>query len=87
MAMAGDRSMPSEYGPIAWLGAALILIGIALLLAPHLAERMPELGRLPPILFYVYRRDGFFLATSPILIAASLLALIALLLARRGWGP
>ncbi|MEM2882780.1 MAG: hypothetical protein QXL35_06020 [Candidatus Bathyarchaeia archaeon] len=75
--------MRAEYGPITWLGIALIAIGAALLLIPHLAERMPELGRLPPILFYVYRRGDFYLATSPILIAISLLALLAILLARR----
>ncbi|MEM3574505.1 MAG: hypothetical protein QXQ76_02035 [Candidatus Bathyarchaeia archaeon] len=75
--------MRAEYGPMAWLGIALIAIGAALLLIPHLAERMPELERLPPILFYVYRRGDFYLATSPILIAISLLALLAILLARR----
>jgi hypothetical protein len=44
---------------------------------------MPELGRLPPIILYVYRKGDLYLATSPILIIASLLALLALILARR----
>jgi len=75
--------MRAEYSPMAWLGIALIAIGAALLLIPYLAERMPELGRLPPIILYVYRKGDLYLATSPILIMASLLALLALILARR----
>lgn len=75
--------MRAEYGPIAWLAMALIAIGAALLLIPYLAERMPGLEELPPILVYVYRRDGFYLATSPILVVISLLAFLAILWARR----
>ena len=71
------------YDPLVWLGIALIAIGIALVMVPYLAERMPGLEGIPPLLLYVYRRGDFYLATSPVLIAASLIALLAFLLARR----
>jgi len=51
-------------------GVTLILMGIALILVPLIVKVFPSvnLEKIPWILFYVYRKDGFFFATSPILI-------------------
>ncbi|MEM2210819.1 MAG: hypothetical protein QXW83_00945 [Nitrososphaerales archaeon] len=60
-------------------GIILILIGIILILIPFLIRAIPSLEsleRIPPIILYIYRSDGFFFATSPILIILGLIYLI-----------
>jgi predicted transporter len=57
------------------LGLALVVLGLLFLLAPLLARSIPDLERVPAILLYVYRRDGFIFATSPILIILALVYL------------
>ena len=56
--------------PLTAIGVTFILIGIALVLIPIIAKLIPtvDVERIPWILLYVYKRDGFFFATSPILI-------------------
>jgi len=51
-------------------GVTLILMGIALILIPLIVKLFPSvnLEKIPWILLYVYRKNGFFFATSPILI-------------------
>jgi len=51
-------------------GIALILLGIALIIIPIIAKLMPDitLEKIPWFLLYIYHRDGFFFATSPLLI-------------------
>ena len=63
------------------LGIALILVGVALVLIP-IAERYIDLVRMPPWLIYIYRTDGFYFVTSPLLLVLSVIALIAYLLLR-----
>ena len=46
----------------------------------YLMRYVPAIEKLPPILVYIYRRDSFFVATSPILIIISVIAIIAYLL-------
>ena len=65
-----------------WLGVIMILLGVLFVLAPYLARYVPEIEKLPPLLIYVYRRNGFYFATSPILLAISILWLIVSLLSR-----
>lgn len=68
------------YRSFTWVGAIMILFGIILVLIPYLTRYAPEIEKLPPIILYVYRRDGFVFATSPILIAISIIwALISVL--------
>jgi len=67
--------------PLTWLGLAFVLIGISLIILP-IAARHVELDRLPGWLIYVYRSDGFFFATSPLLLLLSLLSVILYLLRR-----
>jgi len=54
------------------LGVLLMALGVILFAAPILLEKMPDLEKLPWIILYIYRRDGFVFVTSPILIIVSL---------------
>jgi len=64
--------MDSEI-PFTSLGILFILIGIAFVLIPIVAKLIPEvdLEKIPWFLLYVYRRDNFVFATSPLLIIIS----------------
>ena len=70
------------YRAFTWLGLIMIVVGVLFILMPHLVRYAPAIERLPPILVYIYRRDGFFVATSPILIIISAIAVVAYLLGR-----
>ena len=71
----GDRSFTI-------LGIILILMGI-ILVALHLINRyIPNLEKLPWILIWVYRSDGFVFVTSPILIIVTIVSLLIQLLSR-----
>lgn len=64
-----------EIHPLTWLGVALMLIGIAFVLLPVIG-RYVDLSSIPSWLIYVYRSDGFYFVTSPLLIAISIVAII-----------
>ena len=59
--------------PFTLLGLVLIMSGIVLVLIPFITSHLPSLERLPWFILWVYRSDGFFCATSPLLIALSLI--------------
>ncbi|MEM1688925.1 MAG: hypothetical protein QXU01_02960 [Candidatus Hadarchaeales archaeon] len=65
--------------PLSLLGIVLILLGLAFLIAPIIA-RYFDVERIPSWLIYVYRSDGFYFVTSPILILISFVLLILHLL-------
>jgi hypothetical protein len=65
------------------LGLLLIVSGIVLVLLPFLTRSLPSIDRVPWILIWVYRRDGFYFATSPLLIILSLFSLLVQLYGRR----
>ena len=69
-----------SYQPFVILGLTLIVLGVIFLAIPFLVKLAPSIERLPPILFWVYRRDGFYFATSPILIIISLISILLYLL-------
>jgi hypothetical protein len=75
-------AMSDRYHMFTWLGLILIVVGILFVLIPYLMRYVPAIEKLPPILVYIYRRDSFFIATSPILIIISVIAVIAYLLSR-----
>ena len=56
--------------PFNVFGVTLILIGVALLLVPIIAKIIPavDLEKIPWLILYVYRNDGFVFITSPLLI-------------------
>ena len=69
--------------PFNVFGVTLILMGVALLIVPIIAKIIPtvDLEKIPWLILYVYRRDGFVFITSPLLIiigvAYFLLALLS----------
>ncbi len=64
------------YRPFTILGLFLMLLGAIFLLLPLILKYIPEIERLPSIIIYIYRKDNFFFATSPILIIISLVSLL-----------
>lgn len=59
------------------LGFVFVLIGIAFFLVPLIARSGVLTGvKIPWIILYVYHSDGFYFATSPLLIIISLLSLL-----------
>jgi hypothetical protein len=68
--------MESYYRPFTVMGLILILSGLVLVLLPIVARHIPSLDRMPWILVWVYRRDGFYFVTSPLLIIISLVSII-----------
>jgi hypothetical protein len=67
--------------PLTWLGIALILTGVALVLLPTLSKFI-DLPQVPSWLIYVYHRDGFYFVTSPLLLVLSAATFIAYFLTR-----
>ena len=59
----------------------MILVGVLLVVLPYISRVIPGVERVPWFILYVYRRDGFYFATSPLLV---LLSLISILFNRSG---
>jgi len=74
--------MEPLYRPFTVLGLLLIVSGVVLVALPFLARHLPSLDELPWILVWVYRRDGFYFVTSPLLIIVSIISLLFHLLRR-----
>ena len=72
--------------PLTLLGVFLIAVGIVLVVLPLIAKYIPNVEEIPWIFLWVYRRDGFVFATSPILIIVSVISLIAQLIVRMKTG-
>ena len=64
------------YQPLVILGLILIFLGVVFLAAPFLIRFLPSIERLPPIILWVYKSDGFYFATSPLLIIISIISII-----------
>lgn len=65
-----------EYSPFTSMGWLLILVGALFVALPYISRLIPNVERIPWFILYVYRRDGFYFATSPLLIALSILSII-----------
>ncbi len=81
--MGSERDMESLYRPFTTLGLVLIACGLILVALPFVIRSMPSLEKVPWIILWVYRRDGFFFATSPLLIMISAVSLLISLYGRR----
>ena len=81
--MGSERDMESLYRPFTTLGLVLIACGLILVALPFVIRSMPSLEKVPWIILWVYRRDGFFFATSPLLIIISAVSLLLSLYGRR----
>ena len=68
--------METDLSYFHFFGIILILLGVLLFIVPVLLERMPSLEKIPWILLYVYRSNGFTFVTSPILIIISILSFL-----------
>lgn len=71
--------MVSTLESVSIAGWIILITGALLVLLPMLAKYLPsaeELEKVPPILLYAYRKDGFTFVTSPILIIISLLSML-----------
>jgi hypothetical protein len=65
------------------IGIIFVLIGIAFFVIPLLARTGALSGlKIPWIILYVYHSDGFYFATSPLLIIISLASLLLAFLRR-----
>jgi len=76
--------MEPWYRPFTVLGLLLIVCGFILVALPIIARHLPSLDRMPWILVWVYRRDGFYFVTSPLLIIISIVSLVLRLFSRTG---
>lgn len=74
--------MESFYRPFTALGLILILSGLILVALPFIARHLPSLEKMPWIIIWVYRKDGFYFVTSPLLIILSLVSIILNLFGR-----
>ena len=74
--------MPEEYGAFTLLGLLLILLGFLLIMMPFVSRFFPSLEKIPPIIWWTYRSDHFYFATSPILIIISIVSLMLFILGR-----
>jgi hypothetical protein len=70
-----------ESSPFTLLGVLLILLGIVFVALPYISKVI-DVEKIPWIILYVYRSDGFVFATSPLLIILSLLSLLLAYLRR-----
>ncbi len=75
--------MEPLYRPFTTLGLVLIACGLILVALPFVIRSMPSLEKVPWLILWVYRRDGFFFATSPLLIIISAVSLLISLYGRR----
>ena len=71
-----------EYSLYSFIGITFIILGIIFVALPYLG-RYIDLEKIPWIILYVYRSDGFTFATSPILLIISIISLVLAYL-RRG---
>jgi len=76
--------MDASYRPFTLLGLLFIICGVILIALPFVARHLPSLDNLPWILIWVYRSDGFYFVTSPLLIIVSIISLILQLIYRSG---
>lgn len=75
-------TLDSTFKPFTFLGLVLIILGVILVALPFISRFIPNIERVPWILLWIYRKDGFVFITSPILIIISMISLIIHLLSR-----
>ncbi len=70
-----------EHNPYTLVGILLILLGLIFVALPYFS-RFIDFERIPWIILYVYKSDGFTFATSPLLLIISVLLLLLAYLRR-----
>ncbi|MEM3401932.1 MAG: hypothetical protein QXT22_00710 [Candidatus Hadarchaeales archaeon] len=61
--------------PFTWIGLALIMLGVAFVILPIIGKYI-DVSNIPPWLIYIYRSDGFYFVTSPLLLLISLISIL-----------
>lgn len=74
----------SYYRPFTTTGLILISLGLLFVLIPILARYLPSIENVPWYIIWVYKRDGFYFATSPLLVVISIISIVVSLLSHRG---
>ena len=64
------------YKPFSVMGWFLVLIGILFIIFPYLIKIMPDIEKLPWFIVFIYKLDGFYFVTSPILIILSIVSIL-----------
>jgi hypothetical protein len=64
-----------EVSPFTLLGILLILLGVIFIALPHISQFV-NIDKIPWIILYIYRREGFTFATSPLLLILSAISLL-----------
>ena len=75
--------MSEVYQALQMLGLMLLILGLIFIAIPFLVKLLPSLEKVPPIILWVYKHDGFYFATSPLLIIISLISIILFLLSKK----
>ena len=70
-----------ETNPFTFLGILFIVLGLLFVAIPFIS-RYIDLDKIPWIILWVYKSDGFIFATSPILIIISIISLFVAFLRR-----
>jgi hypothetical protein len=65
-----------EISPFTVVGVLLILMGVILVALPYVERVIPNIEKVPWIILWVYRSEGFTFATSPLLIILSLISIL-----------
>jgi hypothetical protein len=65
-----------EISPFTVVGALLILMGIIFVALPYIERVVPNIEKVPWIILWVYRSEGFTFATSPLLIIISVISVL-----------
>jgi hypothetical protein len=71
-----------DYQPFILIGIALIIVGVILVSLPFVVRHIPSVEKLPWIIIWVYKSNGFIFATSPLLIIITLISIILGILKR-----
>ncbi|MCW4050047.1 MAG: hypothetical protein NWE89_09975 [Candidatus Bathyarchaeota archaeon] len=64
------------YRPFTVMGWFLIILGIIFVALPYITRVVPDIEKVPWVILWVYKRNGFYFATSPLLIFLSILSVI-----------
>jgi hypothetical protein len=74
--------MAEEYEGLTVIGLLLMLLGFLLIVIPFISRFLPSYEKIPPLIWWTYRSDHFYFATSPILIIISIVSLMLFILGR-----
>ena len=74
--------MLKDYHGVTLIGLILVILGFFLILLPVLSKFLPPIERIPSIIWWSYKKNNFYFATSPILILISIASLIFFIFSR-----